>query len=264
MFRICKGLTCALPLLVGACVTETMPAPAPTWETVFDGETLTGWTPKITGQSVGEDSAKVFHAENGELIVSYDGYDAFGGAFGHLFYAEDLADYRLRFDYQFRGEQKDGGPGWAFMNSGVMVHAQAPDTMGVDQAFPISVEAQLLGTSDLTPGRTTANICTPGTHIVIAEEVITQHCINSETLAQPAETWVRFEIEVRNSALIRLQIDGEDAFALTQPQFDTADRDVERLELSGPVGNGYFALQAESHPVAFRNIQLMRLDATTP
>lgn len=264
MVRLRGILMSGLPLLLWACTTSPMPAADPTWETIFDGETLNGWTAKIVGQSAGEDATEIFRVENGNLIVSYAAYDEFGSAFGHLFYSEDLSDYSLRFDYQFRGKQTLGGPGWAFMNSGVMVHAQAPETMDLHQAFPISVEAQLLGSSERTPGRTTANICTPGTHIVVEEDVITQHCINSETLALPAEQWVQFEIEVRNSDLIRLQIAGEDAFTLTQPEFDPTDRDVERLGRSGPVRHGYFALQAESHPVAFRNIQLMRLETNTP
>ena len=264
MLRLREGLICGLPLLIWSCTATPPPAAEPVWETIFDGETLTGWTPKIVGQPAGEDTAQIFRAENGVLSVSYDGYEAFGSAFGHLFYSEDLSDYRLRFDYQFRGVQTEGGPGWAFMNSGVMVHAQAPDTMDVAQAFPVSVEAQLLGTSEQTPGRTTANICTPGTHIVIDDDLITQHCIDSETLAQPAGDWVTFEILVRNSDLMELKIDGAAAFSLNQPQFDTSDRDVERLGLSGLVGHGHFALQAESHPVAFRNIQLMRLEPGTP
>lgn len=263
MNRLSGMLAGGLALAIWACTVSPILAPEPTWETIFDGETLSGWTPKILGQEAGEDSGQVFRVEDGELVVSYQSYDEFGNAFGHLFFSENLSDYRLRFDYQFRGQQTEGGPRWAYMNSGVMVHAQAPETMQKTQAFPVSIEAQLLGTSELMPGRTTANICTPGTHIVIDKDIITQHCINSETLAQPAGDWVQFEIEVRNSELMRLKIDGEDAFALTQPQFDTSDGDVQRLGVSGFVQNGYFALQAESHPVAFRNIQLMRLEPST-
>lgn len=261
MNRLSGMIGCGMPLAIWACTASPTMTPDPTWETIFDGETLSGWTPKIVGQPAGEDRAQIFRVEDGNLVVSYDGYAEFGSAFGHLFYSENLSNYRLRFDYQFRGQQSEGGPRWAYMNSGVMVHAQAPETMQEAQAFPVSVEAQLLGMSELTPGRTTANICTPGTHIIIGEDLITQHCIDSSTLAQPAGQWVDFEIEVLNSDLIRLRIDGKDAFTLTQPQYDTGDGDAQRLGVSGLVENGYFALQAESHPVAFRNIQLMRLEA---
>lgn len=230
------------------------------WVRIFDGQSLSGWTPKINGQNLGDDPAQIFRVENGELLVTYEDVAAFDNTFGHLFFEEEVSDYRLRFEYRFFETQKSGGPKWAFMNSGVMFHAQTPDSMRLDQAFPISVEAQLLGTSKATPERTTANICTPGTHVVLEGELTKQHCIPSQTRAAPAGTWVSFELEVRGSNLTRLLIDGAEAFVLTEPQFDTTDPDVARLQLEGLVETGYFALQAESHPVAFRNIELMRLN----
>ena len=251
------------PLFVWACSAHPTliadPEP-PTWVSIFDGETLNGWSPKIAGQPLGSDTADLFRVDDGAIVVSYDRETDFAGAFGHLFFAEDLSDYRLRFEYRFFGEQATGGPGWAFMNSGVMVHAQAPETMRQDQAFPVSVEAQLLGTRSRDSSRTTANICTPGTHISRQGETITQHCINSETRAAPAGEWVTFEIEVRGGGMMQLLIAGEPAFRLEAPVFDPDDGDAARLGLSGAVTHGHFALQAESHPVAFRNIQLMRLD----
>ncbi len=243
--------------LMSACVSTE---PTNEWASIFDGETLSGWTPKITGQSLGQDERGIFSVNDGVLRVSYDQYETFENTFGHLYFDESLSDYRLRFEYRFVGAQAVGGPAWAFMNSGVMVHAQAPETMAIDQAFPISVEAQLLGTSSKTPDRTTANICTPGTHITIEGAYTTQHCINSVTLAAPSDAWVRFEIEVRGGTLIRLFIEDEEAFTLSDPVYDTDDADVQRLNQQGDLNTGYFALQAESHPVEFRKIELMRPD----
>lgn len=230
------------------------------WIPIFDGETLDGWTPKISGQPLGQDERAIFTAGDGVIRVSYQGYDKFENVFGHLYFRENLANYRLRFEYRFYREQAPDGPAWAFMNSGVMVHAQPPETMRTDQAFPISVEAQLLGSSDATPERTTANICTPGTHITVEGEEVTQHCIVSTTPAASDGVWVSFEIEVRGRDQVRLQINGDDAFVLTDPVYDTTDPDVARLGWQGPVNEGYFALQAESHPIEFRNIALLRLD----
>lgn len=248
------------PLLIWACsATPTAPT-EPSWETIFDGESLDGWTAKIVGQAAGSDTTQIFRVEDGAITVSYDAYETFDGAFGHLFYTEDLANYRLRFEYRFFGEQAAGGPGWAFMNSGVMVHAQAPQSMHQGQGFPVSIEAQLLGKRTPEATRTTANICTPGTHIVMDGELVTQHCINSDTSAGIAGDWVEFEIEVRSGDLMRLLIAGEEAFFLESPTYDSEDGDVAHLGASGALTHGYFALQAESHPVAFRNIQLMRLD----
>ncbi|MCR9194062.1 MAG: DUF1080 domain-containing protein [Hyphomonas sp.] len=245
------------------CVSQPEPSSNPAWESLFDGQTLNGWTVKIAGQQLGEDAENIFRVENGQLVVSYDAYDAFSGEFGHLFYNEPLSDYRLRVTYAFQESQVPGGPNWAFMNSGVMVHAQAPETLRVDQPFPISVEAQLLGRSDITPTRTTANMCSPGTHVVIDGALTKQHCVNSQTAARSAGEWAVFELEVRGGDLISLSIDGEEAFRLTDPVYDTSDPDVQALGLSGPVTQGHIALQAESHAVTFKDIELLRLDAAS-
>jgi len=252
-------------LAATACST-TPPAPDPTpqWETIFDGATLEGWTPKLTGQALGNDADTVFRVEDGILIAAHKSDAPFNNAFGHLFYADPLSDYRLRFDYKFFGTQAAEAPAWAFMNSGVMVHAQAPESMGLNQGFPISVEAQLLSASKPDSSRTTANVCTPGTDVTIDGAVAATHCVNSKMPATMAGEWVAFEVEVRSDAVVRLSIDGTEAFRLTRPTYDTGDGDVSRLGLSGPITSGYFALQAESHPVAFRKIELMRLSASDP
>ena len=249
-----------IALISASCLISACSASEPKWEVIFDGEDLTGWTPKIVGQDAGSDTAQMFRVEDGAIIVAYDPDVPFDRNFGHLFYDEDLSDYRLRFEYKFFGAQATDGPAWAFMNSGVMVHAQAPDTMQRYQAFPVSIEAQLLGKASDTPPRSTANICTPGTHIVVDGAQATQHCISSATEASLADQWVQFEIEVRGGEVIRLYVEGEEAFVLETPTYDPEDEEAALVGATGPVTHGYFALQAESHPIAFRNIQLMRLE----
>src|SRR5690606_10049672 len=100
---------------------EAAPAeqPAEQWVSLFNGENLDGWTPKITGFEYGENYANTFRVEDGLLKVGYDGYEEFGGRFGHLFYKTPFSHYRLRIEYRFVGEQAKGGPGWAVRNSGV-------------------------------------------------------------------------------------------------------------------------------------------------
>lgn len=254
------GIAMTVSALLAGCATQADPSGEPQWVSIFDGETLDGWTPKITGQALGGDEQEIFRVEDQALRVSYEAYDAFDGTFGHLFFETPLSHYRLRFEYAFGTPQATGGPGWAFMNSGVMVHAQPPETMRVDQPFPVSIEAQLLGTSEATAGRTTANMCSPGTHVVMSGDLIKRHCVNSQTPAFAESVWVPFEIEVQGGALLSFKIDGVEALRLTNPEFDPVDADVMRLGLSGSISSGYFALQAESHPVAFRNIELMRLE----
>jgi len=48
----------------------------------------------------------------------------------------------------------------------VMLHCQPPQTMDKDQDFPVSIEVQFLGGRG-KGARTTGNLCTPGTHVVI-------------------------------------------------------------------------------------------------
>ena len=108
------------------------------WQRIFDGKSLSGWTPKIKGHKSGENYNNLFRVEDGALKVSYENLGDFNEDFGHIFYNEELSHYRIRFDYRFTGEQAKGGPGWAMRNSGIMLHGQHPDTMGLNQKFPVS------------------------------------------------------------------------------------------------------------------------------
>ena len=114
-----------------------------------------------------------FRVENGVLKVAYDQYDTFGGRFGHLFYKTPFSHYVLVVEYRFVGEQAKDGPDWAFRNSGVMIHGQPVETMQKDQDFPISIEVQLLGGRGDGKPRPTANLCTPGTNVVMNGKLVT-------------------------------------------------------------------------------------------
>jgi hypothetical protein len=115
-----------------------MDAPETEWVELFNGQDLSGWTPKITGYPLGEDPLGTFRVEDGLLTVGYENYDEFAGRFGHLFYEEPFTHYQLRVEYRFVGDQLPDAPRWAFKNSGVMFHSQAPETMLVGQSFPLS------------------------------------------------------------------------------------------------------------------------------
>jgi hypothetical protein len=230
------------------------------WIPLFNGKNLDGWTPKIAGYPLGENFGDTFRVENGVLKVSYDKYETFGDRFGHLFYKEPFSHYRLRIEYRFVGDQVPGGPDWAFRNSGVMLHCQAPETMAKDQHFPVSVEAQFLGGRE-TGERTTANLCTPGTNVVMDRKLITQHCTNSISKTYHGDQWVTFEVEVHGSGAIKHMVDGQVVLTYTQPQLDPADVEGKKL-IKGDrklVESGYIALQAESHPIEFRKVEIKKL-----
>ncbi len=227
------------------------------WVPLFNGKNLDGWTPKITGYELGDNHADTFRVENGVIKVGYDKYKEFGGKFGHLFYKEKFSHYRLRIEYRFTGDQCKGGPGWATRNSGVMFHCQDPKTMRKDQDFPVSVEAQFLG--GLGKGnRTTNNMCSPGTHVVMGGKLFTTHCTNSKSKTYHGDVWVTAEIEVHGSGTVKHFVEGELVLEYEKPQLDEKDADAKKLIKDGKVliEEGYLALQAESHPVEFRKVEI--------
>jgi hypothetical protein len=197
------------------------------------------------------------------LKVGYEGYDTFGGKFGHLFYKTPFSKYRLRVEYRFVGDQCKDGPGWALRNSGVMIHGQDPKTMRVDQDFPVSIEVQFLGGNGKDK-RSTGNLCTPGTHVVMSGKLITQHCTNSKSETIHGDEWVVAEVEAHGNGKIVHKINGETVLEYEQPQYD--DKDIDAIGLMKAKGGhvridgGSISLQAESHPVEFRKVEILELE----
>ncbi|MBN1422881.1 MAG: DUF1080 domain-containing protein [Planctomycetes bacterium] len=233
------------------------------WIPLFNGKNLDGWKIKIKGFDLGENHLDTFRVEDGVMKVCYDKYKTFDGKFGHIFYKESFSNYRLRVEYRFVGEQTPGGAGWAFRNSGIMIHGQTPESMRKDQDFPVSIEVQLLGGSG-TGTRTTANLCTPGTHVVMNGELITRHCNDSRSKTYHGDQWVTVEVEVHGNGRIRHIIDGETVLEYEKPQLDEGDGDARALaEARGGekmLSEGTISLQAESHPVEFRKVEILPLD----
>ena len=230
------------------------------WVSLFNGKDLTGWTPKFRGYPSGENFKNTFRVVDGVLKADYSEYTSFNGEFGHLFWKEKLSNYRLRVEYRLVGRQAEGGPTWAFRNSGVMIHSQSPENMEKDQDFPVSIEVQLLGGSG-TGTRTTANVCTPGTHVVMDGKLVTQHCTNSKSKTYHGDQWVTLELEVRGNKLIKHIIDGETVMSYSEPQLDEKDANAQKLLTQGSkmLSEGYISVQAESHPTEFRKIELLKL-----
>ena len=232
------------------------------WIQLFNGKNLDGWVPKITGFPLGENYGNTFRVENGVLKVSYDQYPEFGGHFGHLFYRNrKFSHYIVAAEYRFVGEQAKGGPDWAFRNNGIMFHCQAPDSMGKDQDFPISIEAQLLG-GGATGERPTANVCTPGTEIFRNSEMVKTHCLNSRSQTYRGDQWVRVEVEVLGSERVRHVIDGKTVLEYGNLEIgggNVSNYDPTVKKDGAPLGEGYIALQAESHPTEFRKVELLDL-----
>lgn len=231
------------------------------WIQLFNGRDLEGWAVKIRGHDPGDNFGDTFRVEDGVLKVAYDEYDRFDDRFGHLFTLESYSHYVVAVEYRFVGEQAPGGADWALRNSGVMVHSQSAASMGKEQDFPISIEVQLLGGTG-SGDRTTANLCTPGTHVEMNGQLVTDHCIDSSSDTYHGDEWVRVETLVLGDSLIRHVVEGEAVLEYGGPQigggvvsgFDPAEKqDGKRLT------EGYISLQSESHPIEFRKVELLEL-----
>ncbi len=228
---------------------------------LFNGKDLSGWTPKIRYHKLGDNYGDTFRVSDGVLKVGYEKYDEFNDTFGHLFYKDTFSHYRLRVEYRFLGEQAKGGPAWALRNSGLMLHGESPKTMSKDQDFPTSIEVQTLG-GDGKAKRTTANLCTPGTNVVMKGKLFKPHCTKSTSKTYHGDGWVTVEVEVRGNDSIKHIIDGKVVLEYTKPQLDP--RDSHAKELADKAGSlmlseGTISIQSESHPCEYRKIELMVL-----
>jgi hypothetical protein len=234
----------------------------PQWISMFNGENLDGWTPKFAGHELGENYLDTFQAGDGVLRVVYDNHEKFDNKFGHLFYKDSFSHYKFRCEYRFVGDQVAEGPGWAFRNNGVMIHCQDPKTMQIDQNFPVCIEVQLLGGNG-EDERSTGNLCTPSTNVVLNDQLELQHCINSVSETFHGDQWVTCEIEVNGGDVITHKINGQDVLSYKAPQLDERDEYAKAMLDAGAdliITKGYISFQAESHPTEFRNIEIMSLD----
>jgi hypothetical protein len=259
ILRLVLLLSCSV--LMSAALPAQDPAKGE-WIQLFNGKNLDGWTPKIRYQKLGDNHANTFRVEDGLLKVGYDGYDEFNQQFGHLFYKDDFSHYRLRAEYRFVGDQCKGGPGWAFRNSGLMIHGERPETMAKDQDFPVSIEVQLLG-GDGKKKRPTSNLCTPGTNVVMDGKLVTRHCNSSTSKTYHGDQWVTAEVEVHGNGVIKHIIDGKTVLEYSKSQLDPRDPHAKELsEKSGTLmlSGGSISLQSESHAVQFRKVELLVLE----
>lgn len=229
---------------------------------LFNGKNLEGWIPKIRYYDVNENFGNTFRVEDGLLKVRYDQYDDFSFKYGHLAYHEPYSYYLLRIEYRFVDEQAKGGEGWAWRNSGVMLHGQSPGSMLKDQDFPISIEGQFLG-GDGSAERTTSNLCTPGTNVVIADSLFTPHCKSSTSKTYHGNRWVTADFLVLGDSVIKHILDGEVVLEYTKPQYgggNVSGHDPKVKKDGELIKSGYIYLQSESHPLDFRKVELYNLE----
>lgn len=234
------------------------------WLSLFNGKDLSGWTIKIAKRPLGENFADTFRVEDGILKVSYASYDKFDQQYGHLFTNLAYSHYILRMEYRFTGTMMADAPNYVNLNSGVMLHAQPPQSMRFDQGFPASLEMQFLA-DEGKGARSTGNLCTPGTHVEMGGLLVTKHIVKSSAPTFPADEWVRAEVEVRGNEEIIHRINGIEVLRYQRPQLDPTNNNAPATDQIEAGGNlmlsyGHIALQAEGQPVWFRKIELMSLE----
>jgi len=242
-----------------ACTPKSNQIPEEQWIQLFNGKDMTDWDIKISGYPLNENYMDIFRVEDSILKVSFDKLDSFRGEFGHIYSKKKFSHYKLRIEYRFVGTQRPGGPEWAIRNSGVMLHSQSAESMGLDQDFPVSIEAQFLG--GLGKGeRTTANICTPGTDIDINGQPVADHCTSSTSKTYDGDQWVTVEIVVHADSIIHHIIEGDTVLTYSKPRVGPDMRPDNYPVPDGTLlKEGHIALQAESSNVEFRKVELLDL-----
>jgi hypothetical protein len=244
------------------------------WIQLFNKKDLSGWDIKIAKHDLNENFNHNFYVQDSVIKVDYSGFKKFDGEFGHLYYNKPFSYYIVRVEYRFTGKQLDGGPSYAYLNSGVMLHSQSAASLSKNQSFPVSLELQLLASDDKDK-RHNGNLCTPGTAVSMNGQPVLSHCIDSKSKSSFLNEWVTAEGIVYGDSLIHHVINGDTVLTyekittgggfvnkeLTWTSGGFAADSLDWIKKEGmPLSSGYIALQAESHPVEFRKVELLNLE----
>jgi len=248
------------------------------WISIFNGKDLSGWDIKISGRPLNDNYKNTFRVEDGMMRVMYDQYQNFDEKYGHIYYQKPFSYYIVRFKYRFNGTQTPGGAIWNNRNSGIMVHSQSAKSLTMEQTFPISLEMQLLG--GLGKGeRHTGNLCSPGTQAYMKGSLRPQHCIDSDSKTYDGDQWVSAEAIVLGDSVVHHVINGDTVLTYNKTQIGGGfvderqgwgiakmdDKTVAEWKKKDgtPLKEGYIAMQAESHAIDFKNIEVLNLVGCT-
>lgn len=200
-----------------------------------------------------------FRVERGILKTRYDKYsDGFNKKFGALFYNKRFSNFRLRVTYRFVGETAPGGPPWGYRDGGIQYYCQPPETMKIDQPFPVCLEYNLLGGNG-KEDRPTGEICASGMTVEIRGKLNTSYCTTpfvEKTFG--GNQWVTAEIEVRDGKVTHL-VNGEKIIQFQNPRYIPANAFAKKFVINGDdrVKDGYISLQSNSHPMDFKKIEIL-------
>lgn len=249
------------------------------WISLFNGKDFSNWTIKFTGEDLNENYKETFIVEDSMIRIKYDNYENFNNKFAHIYYNNPFSYYKLKFDYRFTGKQTEGGSHWNVRNSGVMLHSQSAKSNAYNQNFPVSVELQLLGGLDDNKERTTGNVCTPGTAVVMGDTINYNHCIKSNSKTYFGDQWIHAEAIVLGGESMTFIIEQDTVLKFNLPQIGATEPNAyykgenwtnwgmnpeDWKNKAGEIlTEGYISLQAESHPIDFKNLELLDLCGCT-
>ncbi len=264
-----------ITFLLCSCKMENNETNKEEWILLFNGKDLSGWDIKIAYNNINENFKNTFQVKDSMIRIVYNQYQNFDDKYGHMYYKTPYSYYKLKFDYRFVGDQTPGGENWNIRNSGVMFHSQSAKSNAFEQHFPVSLEIQLLGGLGVNE-RTTANLCTPGTAVYFKDKLDFTHCISSESKTYHGDHWVHVEaIILGNESIVHI-VENDTVLKYTRPEIDknflskeyqgndwdnfgVTNKEIWLDKAGKSIGEGYIALQAESHPVDFKNIELLNL-----
>ena len=91
-------------------------------------------------------------------------------------------------------------------------------------------------------------------------ELITQHCTESESKTYHGDAWVTAEFVVLGDSIIHHLCEGDTVLTYSKPQVGGGNGPANYSVPEGTLlKEGYICLQAESHPVEFRKIEILEL-----
>lgn len=242
-----------------------------------DTSLATNWDIKISSRALNVDPLgtfrRVISGSDTLLEVSVANYTTFNNQFGHIGYKIRPFNYFIvRVEHQFYGNQAAGNPGtWALQNNGIMHHSQSAASMGLNQNFPVSMEAQLLGPGNTgSDNNSTMNLCTPGTSFYTTPTGGTQtntHCNSAATLdrsAGLAPSWITTSVYALSDSIIRYYVGASLAYTFYRPVQYNGDNQVSghtvTITNGTPIKGGYLLFQSESHGTRFRRIEVLNLE----
>jgi len=94
------------------------------------------------------------------------------------------------------------------------------------------------------------------------DKLVTQHCIDSTSQTYRGDQWVTLEIEVHGNEKVLHKVNGTVVLEYEHPQLDERDELAKPMieEMGKQLQAGYIALQAESHPVEYRKVEILELE----